>query len=67
MKKFEVPEMSCGHCAATITRAIAAIDSGARVACDLPSRTVTIDDATASEIALIASMQAAGYKASPLH
>ena len=65
MTTFNVPDMSCGHCTASITKAIAAVDAGAKVACDLGTRTVTVADATASEAALIASMKAAGYAAAP--
>lgn len=41
--KFHVPDMSCGHCVATIEKAIKAADSAARVRPDLPSRTAEFD------------------------
>jgi len=65
MTTFNVPDMSCGHCSATITKAIVAIDAGAKVACDLATHRVTVAGATASEAALIATMKAAGYPAVP--
>ncbi len=41
--KFNVPDMSCGHCTAAIEKAILEAESGARIACDLESRTVTVE------------------------
>ncbi|MBN7783782.1 heavy-metal-associated domain-containing protein [Ponticoccus gilvus] len=60
--KFNVPEMSCGHCTAAIEKAVTAADPGASVACDLTERTVTVDsrlDAGAIQTAL----KGAGYAA----
>ena len=65
MTTFTVPDMSCGHCSATITKAIGALDAAAKVQCDLALHTVTVAGATASEAALIATMKAAGYAATP--
>ncbi|MDP1668103.1 heavy-metal-associated domain-containing protein [Phaeovulum sp.] len=65
MTKFNVPEMSCGHCTATITRAIGTVDASAKVECDLASHTVTVAGSSAREPALIAAMKAAGYAATP--
>ena len=31
MIAFEVKDMTCGHCAGTITKAVAAVDQGAKV------------------------------------
>ena len=33
MRSFKVPDMSCGHCTATIEKAIKAIDPTASVTC----------------------------------
>lgn len=41
MTKLSVPDMSCGHCKASITQAIEA--AGAKVEVDLPSRTITVE------------------------
>lgn len=40
--KFHVPDMSCGHCAAAIDKALKAIDPDATVESNLRSKTVTI-------------------------
>ena len=60
--KFAVQNMTCNHCVRTITRALQAIDSGAKVVVDLPGGTVTVEGALDPERA-IAAMQAEGYPA----
>lgn len=60
--KFAVQNMTCNHCVRTITRALQAIDSGARVAVDLAGGTVTVEGALDAAQA-IAAMQAEGYPA----
>ncbi|NNF70695.1 MAG: heavy-metal-associated domain-containing protein [Rhodobacteraceae bacterium] len=58
--KFHVPEMSCGHCTSAITKEIATLDPGAKVATDLDERTVDIETAqTRADVA--AAIKAAGY------
>lgn len=59
--KFNVPDMSCGHCTAAITKAIKALDGNAEVDCDLSSRSVSVDSAMGEE-AVSAAIQDAGYK-----
>lgn len=66
MTRFDVPDMSCGHCSATITKAIIAADVGASVECDLVTRTVTVANAALGDEALVATLKAAGYAASPV-
>lgn len=41
MTKFNVPDMSCGHCKAAIETAVAAADPGATLEFDMDARTVT--------------------------
>lgn len=60
--RFAVEEMTCGHCARTITRALQAIDPEARVDVDLAGHTVTVDGAI-DGAAAIAAMAAEGYPA----
>lgn len=38
--------MSCGHCVGAVTKAVQAVDAGARVEVDLASKSVKIDSAT---------------------
>ncbi|MHC0053072.1 heavy-metal-associated domain-containing protein [Actibacterium sp. D379-3] len=62
MRKFTVPDMSCGHCVAAIEKAVKAADPAATVVCDLGARTVAIDSTSAAP-ALIAAISDAGYGA----
>jgi len=60
--KFNVPDMSCGHCTAAIEAAIKAEDPAARVSCDLEGRKVAVQSGL-SEEAITAALAAAGYAA----
>jgi copper chaperone len=62
MTKLNVPEMSCGHCKATIEKAVAGVDADARVSVDLENRTVSIESAIA-DATLIDALKAEGYEA----
>lgn len=65
MTRYSVPEMSCGHCIATIERQIKSADSAAVVACDLSDRTVTVTSTLTAD-ALLAAFREAGYEAAPI-
>jgi len=58
--KFHVPEMSCGHCTAAITKEISAIDPSAKVATDLDLRTVDVDSVQ-TDGAVAQAIKTAGY------
>ncbi|MDV7144470.1 heavy-metal-associated domain-containing protein [Tropicimonas sp. TH_r6] len=60
--KFNVPDMSCGHCTAAIEKAILEAESGAKVACDIDSRTVTVECSLSPE-SITTILLEAGYKA----
>ncbi|MDX8477919.1 heavy-metal-associated domain-containing protein [Mesorhizobium sp. VK24D] len=60
MLKLKVPEMSCGHCASTIEKAVKSIDPAARVVIDLGSSTVAVNS-TAEESAIREVIKSAGY------
>lgn len=64
MPRFSVPEMSCGHCTATIEKAVKSADPAALVNCDLQTRTVAVISAATVET-LAAAMRQAGYEAEP--
>ena len=70
--KFNVPDMTCGHCVATITRAVKAVDPAAEVKADLAGKTVTVESAVPAA-AVAKAMDQAGYpntggvKPSPVH
>ena len=58
--KFHVPDMSCGHCTAAITKKITALDPQAKVTTDLETRTVEVV-AEWPSTAVIGAIKAAGY------
>ena len=41
--KFNVPDMTCGHCVSTVTKAIKGLDAAAEGKADLASKTVTVE------------------------
>ncbi len=60
MLKLNVPDMTCGHCVGTVTKAVKSVDSSAAVTVDLPSKIVTIE--TTAEAARISqAVETAGY------
>ena len=61
MITFQVGDMSCGHCVATITEAVRAVDPGARVEVDLADRSVRIEPAGADPRTLADAIREAGY------
>ena len=60
MLKLKVTGMTCGGCASSVTRAIAAVAPGAAVKVDLPSGVVAIDG-QAPKAAVVAAIEDAGY------
>lgn len=62
MTRYNVPDMSCGHCKAAVEKAIQGIGASAEV--DLDSKTVEVSGA-ASEQAVIEALKAEGYPATP--
>lgn len=60
MLEFTVPNMSCGHCASTITQAIRALDADARVTIAMPEKRVVVESDLGAE-ALRACLTQAGY------
>ena len=60
MLKLKVPEMTCGHCAATIEKAVTSVDPTARVQVDLSEKTVTIQ-ATEQDEKISEVVRSAGY------
>ncbi len=61
MLRFEVPDMTCGHCVKAITQAVQAADPHARVQVDLAQHQVQIDGGAADAPALLAAISDAGY------
>jgi len=60
MLAFEVNDMTCGHCASTITKAVRAVDPDADVQVDLSRHVVSVATAAETE-AVQKAISEAGY------
>lgn len=60
MMKFILPDMTCGHCVATVTKAVKTVDADAGVKADLASKTVTVET-SAPAAAVSQALEEAGY------
>jgi copper chaperone len=60
MIELKVPDMTCGHCVSTITKAVKELDAAARVEVSLPEHRVRVDS-RASKEDLVRSITEAGY------
>ncbi|MFP5352737.1 MAG: heavy-metal-associated domain-containing protein [Actinomycetota bacterium] len=59
---LRVPDMSCGHCKATVEQALLTVEGVERASVDLGSKTVSVEHGDAvSEEALREAVSAAGY------
>ena len=61
--KFHIPDMSCGHCTATISKSIKTSDPTAQVETDLETRIVSVKTSSQPD-AILQSIKSAGYDAS---
>ena len=61
MFRFKIAKMSCGHCAASIERAVKGVDPRATVSVDLGRKEVTIRS-TAEERQISGALRSAGYE-----
>lgn len=61
--KLSIPDMSCGHCQASVTAALAPLATG--IVVDLPARQVTVQGAP-DTAAMIAALDAIGFPAQVL-
>lgn len=61
MIAFEVNNMSCGHCVSTITKALKAVDAGARIQIDLATHRVQVEPTDAEANELADAIRDAGY------
>ena len=65
MIQFQVNDMTCGHCAATITKAVKALDASARIDIDIATHRVAVESVTSNQV-LENAIRAAGYTPQPL-
>jgi copper chaperone len=66
MLTYRVDDMTCGHCATTITRAVRAVDAGANVQVDLARHLVTVEPTGAYAAELAEAITEAGYTPVPV-
>lgn len=62
MLHYQVDDLSCGHCAATVTAAVKALDPLAEVTVDLDRKRVEVRSAQPSS-AVVEAISKAGYTA----
>lgn len=65
MYKFNVPDMTCGHCSGTVQRAIKAVDGQAEVSVDLGKKLVEVRS-SASQQSIGEAIREAGYENSAI-
>lgn len=65
MLKLKVEDMTCGHCAATVRKAVRSVDPAAKVDVDLATGTVTVETG-ADEARIGDAVRSAGYPNQPL-
>ncbi|MEJ6022134.1 heavy-metal-associated domain-containing protein [Ramlibacter sp. PS4R-6] len=58
--QFNIPQMSCGHCARAVTEAVKEVDPNATVDVDLASKQVSVVS-TAERQEIVAALAEAGY------
>jgi len=65
MTTFHIPDMSCGHCKATVEKTIHALDPAARIEFDMAARRIVLDS-RAETANVQAALAGAGYPAKPI-
>ena len=66
MIAFEVQDMSCGHCVASITKAVQALDAQAQVQIDLPRHLVQVQADHSDAAQIEAAIRDAGFTPVPV-
>ena len=62
---FEVKDMTCGHCAAAITKAVKGVDAQAAVNIDIAAKVVHVES-TRSVDGFLSAIRDAGYNPTAL-
>jgi copper chaperone len=60
---YTVPDMSCGHCEAAVTKEISALPGVESVVVDLDSKRVEVTGSELDDAAIRAAIDEAGYEA----
>lgn len=66
MIAFEINDMTCGHCASTITKALKSADTNAKVTIDLAKHLVMVEPTEADAQTLRDAIAEAGYTPVPV-
>lgn len=61
MLKLKVPDMTCGHCAQTVEKAVKSLDPDAEISVDMAQKIVTVRTA-AQERKVSEIVRSAGYE-----
>lgn len=62
MTTLSIPDMTCGHCRASVEAALSALPGAGEIAVDLPTRQASVSGPAAPE-ALIAALDEIGFPA----
>jgi copper chaperone len=65
MTILSVPDMSCGHCKASVTQALGSVADAGSIQIDMDKREVALDGSAAPET-LIAALNQVGFPATVL-
>jgi len=65
MLAYRVDDMTCGHCASTITKAIRTVDAGAKIEVDIGQKLVRVEPTEADAETLSDAIKEAGYTPVP--
>ncbi|MCB1377190.1 MAG: heavy-metal-associated domain-containing protein [Alphaproteobacteria bacterium] len=60
MIKLSIPDMTCSHCAGTVTKAIKSVDADATVTVDYGTKVVTVESSAAAT-SISSAVDEAGY------
>jgi copper chaperone len=60
MQRYKIEDMTCGHCASAVEKAIHGVDPAAAVNVDLGAKEVSVETA-ANTAAIAQALKAAGY------
>ena len=60
MIEFTLPDMTCGHCASTVTKTLKTADPACEVRIDLPTKNVQVQSAQERQ-QLVQALTEAGY------
>lgn len=61
MIEFQIDDMTCGHCAGTIRKAVQGVDASASVEVDLATHRVTVGETQATSLELASAITGAGF------